>query len=505
MFKIDSAIVPFDPEAQWPDPDMSFVIQSKSAVDELSEKDFEWVFGSLAGWIKRAAETKSAHHDFVALALITVAGTIIGNTRWAVPWEGWKEPPIIWSMLVGDPSSGKSPALDAVLDPLQTIERELLHKYQLEKADWASQTDLAKIAEAEWKNQVKAAIQEGEVPPQRPASAFLEDKPIQQRVRITDATTEKIADLLSTTWRGILLHRDEMSGWLHSMDRYSGGGDRAFWLEAFGGRSFTVDRKSNPEPLQVDKLSVSVLGGIQPDKLNRLLHNSDDDGLLARFLIVYPEPVAPVRPTVLPDEETLICCFKQLMSLQPNVDENGENQQRIVHFTENAREELQVFRETCAIWEKDAGSMMKSHIGKLPGLVVRVSLILVLLDWAQGVAEDPDDLQIHKDHVCRAILYVGHHIQQHTQRAYGSDSFTEEEKNAERIARYIWHEELENVSSREIQRKSWAGLNSSTTVRVALDLLEEAGWLKRAPFSGSGRPPMKFLVNPKVHNPTGRS
>lgn len=54
------------------------------------------------------------------------------------------------------------------------------------------------------------------------------------RIRITDATTEKVGELMRDGWRGLLLSLDELSGWLAGMDRYSGGGDRAFWLEAFG-------------------------------------------------------------------------------------------------------------------------------------------------------------------------------------------------------------------------------------------------------------------------------
>ncbi|WIY23634.1 DUF3987 domain-containing protein [Parasedimentitalea psychrophila] len=95
-------------------------------------------------------------------------------------------------------------------------------------------------------------------------------------------TTEKVAELVQATWRGLLLSRDELSGWLGSMDRYNGGGDRPFWLEAFGGRSYTVDRKNSPDPIIIDHLSVAVLGGTQPDKLDTLLVRSGDDGLLVR-------------------------------------------------------------------------------------------------------------------------------------------------------------------------------------------------------------------------------
>lgn len=53
------------------------------------------------------------------------------------------------------------------------------------------------------------------------------------------------------------------------MNRYSGGGDRQFWLEAFGGRGFTVERMGR-EPLTIDMLSIGVVGGIQPDRLKSL-------------------------------------------------------------------------------------------------------------------------------------------------------------------------------------------------------------------------------------------
>lgn len=89
----------------------------------------------------------------------------------------------------------------------------------------------------------------------------VDKSPIRQRLRVSDATTEKMAELLSQTSRGLLMYRDELSGWLGGMDRYSNRGDRPFWLEAYGGRSFTVDRKSAPDPIIVDRLSVAVIGG----------------------------------------------------------------------------------------------------------------------------------------------------------------------------------------------------------------------------------------------------
>ncbi len=46
--------------------------------------------------------------------------------------------------------------------------------------------------------------------------------------------------------------------------------DRSGWNPT-AGRSFTVDRKNSPEPIMVDHLSIAILGGTQPDKLDSLL------------------------------------------------------------------------------------------------------------------------------------------------------------------------------------------------------------------------------------------
>ena len=64
--------------------------------------------------------------------------------------------------------------------------------------------------------------------PSKAAGAEAGKRPVRERVRISDITIEKVAELQAVNGRGLLLHRDEVSGWLLSMDRYGGGGDRPF-------------------------------------------------------------------------------------------------------------------------------------------------------------------------------------------------------------------------------------------------------------------------------------
>ncbi|MEW9919355.1 DUF3987 domain-containing protein [Marimonas sp. MJW-29] len=418
------------------------------------------------------------------------------STRWTVVWDGWKEPPIIWGILVGDPSSGKSPGQDAVLDPIKEIDKQLSAEYVGARDNWARKDVVAKLVASKWKADVKQAIADVCEPPAKPAEADAGAPPIRGRIRITDTTTEKAAELLCDGWRGLLLSRDELSGWLTGMDRYNGGGDRPFWLEAFGGRSYTVDRKNNPEPVIVDHLTIAVLGGIQPDKLDKLLIKTDDDGLLARFLVAFPAPAPLRRPTTTMDNNTIRQAFERLRGLEPITDSNGERRPHYLPLSEAAQNVLQQFREQCRDWEADAAGLMKSHIGKMPGLAVRVATVLALLDFA--IDSTNPVKEIEAGHLGRACHYVGEHMRKHAHRAYGAESMPPELRGASRIAEIIKAEGLRQINTREIQRRGLQGLQSAREIGPAFAALQGANWIAPMQLSAPGRPAKNFAVNPRV-------
>ncbi len=113
----------------------------------------------------------------------------------------------------------------------------------------------------------------------------------QPRCIINDATPEKVAEILSRGPNGSLMVHDELAGWLGGFDRYSSGqSSRAFYLSGWSGGPYTQDRvgrgKSDADAeIRVDNLALCILGGIQPDRLERL-GDLTSDGLLQRFLPV---------------------------------------------------------------------------------------------------------------------------------------------------------------------------------------------------------------------------
>jgi len=121
MMRAKPKETPFAPS--WPDPDPRLLRAELPPAPELPLRD---VLGPrLAQWVADAAEAKGAPADYVFAAVLAVAGATIGNARWAAIWQGWAEPPVIWAMCIGLPSAGKSPAIDAALQPLRKAERPL--------------------------------------------------------------------------------------------------------------------------------------------------------------------------------------------------------------------------------------------------------------------------------------------------------------------------------------------------------------------------------------------
>jgi hypothetical protein len=337
-------------------------------------------------WVSQAAEAKGCPVDYVVTGLLSGGSGTIGNARRVSPWSGWVEPCCLWGVAVGAPSSGKSPGADAVLDALRALDASLASEFPDQLRIW----EAAKAAAAErrevWKADVKEAVKRGSPPPDMPTTAVEPPQPVRPRGLVNDPTVESMAPLLAGNVRGVLLHRDELSGWLGTMNKYGGDGDRSFWLEAFGGRPYVVDRKKHPEPIAIPSLLVSVLGGIQPDKLASLIET--DDGLAARFNFYWPAARPPVRPSVGIDEEFIRTVFHRLRGLEM-VKTDGEAKPRVLPLAADAVEVFDAWRQDHAKTEADVSGLALSAYGKMPGMLLRLALVLELLAWSASNAAEP--------------------------------------------------------------------------------------------------------------------
>ena len=251
------------------------------------------VFGETWGqWLLDAADAAACPVDYVVAPLLSSVSALIGNSRWAQAWPGWGEPPHLWAVVVGDSGTGKSPGADCLMrDVLPTIERRMIGDYPDRLREWQAAVEFDKIAMKRWKDEVREAQEKKKPLPPIPKPTASDIAPEKPRLRQHDVTVEQVGALLATSApKGLVMVRDEIAGWLMGMEAYNPAG-RAFWLEAYGGRPYRVERrKHGKEPIEIERLVVSVYGGTQPERLSELA-TGPDDGLFSRILWLWPDPV----------------------------------------------------------------------------------------------------------------------------------------------------------------------------------------------------------------------
>lgn len=446
------------------------------------------------------AEAKGTPVDYVAGGVLAVAAGLIGNARWAETWEGWREPIALWVGLVGGPSSSKSPALDPALSVAREIETEKAQAFPETLRRWETEIETAKVAADAWRDDVRTAHENRAPAPTKPEAACEPEKPGRPRIIVMDSTCEEVAAILSANPKGVCVVRDELAGFIAGQGRYGDDAARPFFLEAWGGRSFTVDRRKLSTPIIIPRLTLSVAGGIQPDRLNSLLLAGDDDGLAARFLFVWPDPTPPLRPVSGYDLSPLRRAFRRLDALALIEGENGP-QPGVMRFSNEAANLHQNERERWYRRHAHAAGYFGSFIGKIPGMALRFSGLLALTDWSFRNEGAPPET-ISDDIVERAWAFFEDYFEPMAHRVYGDAAIPQAERDAAVIARKIFERKELTINARAI-RLQWGipGMRTAARIDAALGHLQEAGWVRPTPTrqgGSSGRQSKTYEVNPDV-------
>jgi len=299
----------------WGEPDWSILDDRRG---ELPEFPLDVLSGPCADWAARAAHGAGVTIDHVAVPLLGIASSLIGTARRMMASRSWTEPVTLWTALVGFSGTGKTPGINATKRALAQVERDRKSKIAEMQRAHEARAAAAKVARDIWREQLKQAA-EGNVvsldsfrrakaaePPPMPIEAVDPGPFVAPRLYVSDTTIERLAVLLTARPQGMLLLADELAGLFLNMSRYSGGQDNEFWLEAWCGGPYRVERMGRPA-VDLDHLLVGLVGGLQPDKLARSF-DGDLDGMYARILFGWPaEPlyqpltdeVAEVEPEII--------------------------------------------------------------------------------------------------------------------------------------------------------------------------------------------------------------
>jgi hypothetical protein len=301
-----------------------------------------------------------------------------------------------------------------------------------------------------------------------------------------------------------LIVRDELVGWINGMNTHNSGG-RAFWLEAYGGRPYRVERKASPHPIVIAHLAVAVYGGTQPDRLARLMREVDD-GLLARMLWVWPEPIPFRLGQQSPRIPWAIAALDWLreIELQPG----NPPKPILVALASDARDLLEQFAREMQQGQREAGPLFASALAKARGHVLRLSLVLELLWWCAEEGFSPPPTRISARAFTAAAVLMRQYFVPIAARVYREHAATAQDQNTAALARWILSSHAREVHVRHLQRTvRLSGLRKAGQIEQAAAALIAHYWLLPSePREGFGpRPRHAYRVNPLLQSRQSRA
>lgn len=471
------------------------------------------LFGTFwSEYITRVAEQSGSNPDFVATALLTCAAALIGNSRQAQVRPGWSELPILWMMIVGRPSTNKTPALKTILSFLSKIQSDLKPQYLEMLKQWETDKQRSILARKQWEHDSNEEFKQDGVISLMPDEATEPLKPEPPQILVNDTTIEALYRILNFNPKGVLQFRDEIFGWFNGMVRYNNkGSDREAWLELYNGGALSINRvKNNGLPVEISYASASILGGIQPAKLLTALR-TDDDGLQARFLYVYPDVIIEKREY----NEKLYCrsdrtneqkAYKSLLmlfNLEMEIDENEKFRPVTIELSDKAKRHFHEWIYQREIEEQYSHEMLLSAYGKANGVVIRLALVIEHLWWSSGELKNPPPIrQITLKAVKAAISLRDHYLKPMQIRAFGHLTKSKEEIYGKVLAKWILDQKPTVVSSMLLTHEyhgTGFSPGDAANANAALDYLEQLGWLiKITPEKKPGRRKQEYTINPEV-------
>lgn len=430
----------------------------------------------LARLASEASAALGCDPAYVALPALAVCAGAIGNSRALRLRRDWAEPCVLWTAVVGDSGSLKTPAYNVAMAPAYAVQAEMRQEYRRESAE------------------------------HRRASASDEDageRPVLRRVFASDVTIEKLAEMVEDNPRGLLISRDELRGWFGSFSRYRGPGadsDLGNWLSAYNAGPIVYDRKTGERrSVFVERGSLSVTGTIQPGVLARCLTgDSYESGLAARILMAWPGrrrkrwTEAEVSAGATSGYEGVV---RALLSLPLRQGDRPGQPDRLL-LSDDARRAWVAWYEEWAEVQHGADGELLAAYSKLEGAAARLALVHHVVTMVDLKVDDAKHPVSRRSVEAGAALarWFGREVR----RIYAALTESESEREGRRLLEWLAaHGGRSTV--KQLQRSNNRLYGTADDARAALEALAAAGlgrWESRPAGPRGGRPTEEFVLTP---------
>ena len=418
--------------------------------------EFAWYFSQATGYDPSGA----------IVAAVTTAAAVIDDAYKLLvrPESDWHVSARQWSVLCGDPSTGKSPCVRAATGHLKHMHHVLYERWR--------------------------AANEG---------VRREERDPVPALYISDSTIPALSVALQANPRGLLMLTEEFASWIggiDSADRGESAKNRGDWLQLRDGGPHQINRIERGA-VYVPNWGVSVLAACTPDGLAKQMKQMPEDGLIQRFIpCVMTTPDLDVRGDARDALRAwgamLEQAYRVTTSEFPTWLSLSDKARELFEAEERNIRKLVIATETFS-------PAYAAHVGKHPGMLAEVALTFHVFGIATGSIPHP---QVDEEAMCFAIRYM-RKARRHAHTLYSSIlSSAPAFELARALARsVVASEEVLTTLNRDWMTQHCQGFKKADDKlrRESVQILEDADWLSAETHARSyGGWPRSYAVHPKV-------
>lgn len=334
------------------------VLKVSSGAESVSDFPTHCFPEPIANVINGLGPIVGSRPEFGGLAALFAGSLVAARVKVKVK-TGWHIETNVYTAIVANKGEAKSPAIKFMCNPLFKHFGDTSQRYLTDMEKW--EKDYAK-AKMKPKKESEALISElEESKPEMPWWGI-----------VTDGTVEGLRKVAGENYEAghpsrIGRYNDELDGWIQSMNKYSEGGDMAFYLQAHDG---DIHIKANKgEKSSCPPTTLSLIGTIQPEIFAQAFSgNNTHNGLLDRVMVSSPQGEAPqVDPFMEWDSGVLATYSEYILRLL------GDMTDRELEMSEKCRDVSRSFHAWASRVDAKAktGAMAKwwQHYFKVVGIL----------------------------------------------------------------------------------------------------------------------------------------
>lgn len=455
-------------------------------------------------YISKKAKMVGVPEDFVGVFMIVAIGSLLSHRTMPTIADGYSDRTKLWGFLVAPPGTGKTPAMEDILNTLEQIENKWIEKHRESEARHEINQEINQSKMKGLLEKAKKERHNDDIIKELTQLKVETEKNVFKRVRciVRDATVEKMQQIMEEVSNCPIWFRDEIISILRRADSGSGGDNRQSLLESYSNKGYTTIERVYKQDKKPRKSSAnfSIFGSMQPDVASEFVSSevSKNDGMLLRFMAVcWPatedfEAASKAQEFGLSDaceRQEILDLFLQVFEGDLGLPAGTNEELEGMRFEKEAAD---IFGRWSS-WNKERytnekNNLLQNYYSKLSSFLIKLSAIAQMcLTGRSPVTEVAMKIGV------RWMEY----FESHALKLYLQKTNRHYRKSLE-LANRIVTDQVESFRISDLQERLIPEIDNKEDHFNILRILIEMNWIRRESDKVGESKIAKYVVNPKV-------